>query len=210
MKKQIDAPEQDSSAAISVRKTDVAGLFAQAGAIFEGAAASTARTSDPESLYYYDGEKFFSYNSSDPVDAKFIPLFQATAAAFDKGSAAQNFYVHAYYTPLKGNIKDYHVFSDGTVIASMFGKETYMMVYTFLTSTDKAEVDALAQLGDKAVGAPAKNYTQCKPETGLVYGFVEMQVEKGYIRSYSCGDEGDPVAKLFSHIRGAFDGLGPK
>lgn len=211
VKKQIDTAAEDAPARMSVRKfPDASSLFAHVTAFFAGSRGSGSRTNDPENIFFYDGEKFYSYGSPDPDAPAYLALFREADEAFEKGTPASDFYTHVYYTPAKGNTKDFHVFSDGTVIASMFGKDTYMIIYTFVSATDAAEVATLRQLGTAAVKAKASDYKKCAPASGLDYGFVEMRIDGSYIRSYTCGDEADSVALLLNHIRGTFDGLQPK
>ena len=210
VKKQIDKAQEDAAAKVSLGKTgDTSGLFAKATALFKGVGSAASRSSGPDNVFFYDGEKFYSYGSADPDAPAYLSLFQDVSSAFARAEPAPDFYVHVYYTPVKGNTKDVHVFSDGTVIASMFGKDTYIIIYTFVTETGAEEVEGLRKLGPEAVKSHSADYSKCAPASGIDYGFVEMKIDGGYIRSYTCGDGSDGVSGLFNHVRTVFDGIKP-
>lgn len=210
VRKQIDKAQEDAAATMSVGKVgDTGGLFAKAAALFKGAGSAASRSAGPDNVFFYDGEKFYSYGSTDPDAPAYLALFQDVKAAFAKAAPAPDFYAHVYYTPLTGNTRDFHVFSDGTVIASMFGKDTYIIIYTYVTATAADEIANLRKLGAEAVKSPSADYKKCAPASGIDYGFVEMKIDGGYIRSYTCGDGNDGVASLFRHVRAAFDGIRP-
>lgn len=212
VKKKFDTDDHEVPATISLRRTGSAtadALFEMASAFFKGRSTSGSRADDLQNVFYYDGEKFYTYASHDAEAPEFRKLFQAADAAFGQAEPSDDFYVHAYYEPGKGNIKDFHIASDGTVIASMFGKQTYLIVYTFMSRTGESQLKNLRELFAKAVQAPPGKYRKCATGTGLGFGFLEMKMDGKYIKSYTCGDEGNDVSALFNYIRRTYEDLKP-
>lgn len=209
VKKQVDAAAEDAAGKIAIRRADTKDLIGQTNAFIGGRNFSPMREAEPESIFFYDGDKYYAWESKDPDAPGFYALFQQVEAAFDKAPAADDFYLHAYYTPVKGNTKDFHVFPDGTVIASMFGKDTYLIVYTFMSHTGAAELEKLRALGARAVNSKSADYKKCTAALGIDFGFLEMKLDGGYIRSYTCPGEADGVAPLMDHVRTTFGGMRP-
>ncbi|TAL38529.1 MAG: hypothetical protein EPN97_03815 [Alphaproteobacteria bacterium] len=212
VKKKFDTDDHQLPAVITVRKTGgvaVNSLFDEVSAFFHGRSNSGSRMDDLQNVFYYDGEKFYAYASHDAEAPGYRKLFQAADTAFAQAAPSDDFYVHAYYEPAKGNTKDFHIASDGTVIASMFGKQTYLIVYTFMSQTGESELKNLRALGAAAMKSATARYRKCAPASGLGFGFLEMKMDGDYVHSYACGDEGNSVSALFNYIRSTYEDMKP-
>lgn len=212
VKKKFDTDDHQVPAVITIRKTDVATvkeLFGAVSAFFQGRSNSGSRMDDLQNVFYYDGEKFYAYAAHDAEAPEYRKLFQTADAAFAHAVPSDDFYVHAYYEPGKGNTKDFHVASDGTVIASMFGKQTYLIVYTFMSQTGESELKNLRALGAEAMKTSAAKYRKCAAASGLAFGFLEMKMDGNYVRSYTCGDESNGVSALFNYVRSTYEDMKP-
>jgi hypothetical protein len=212
VKKKFDTDDHQVPAVITLRKAGDAAvndLFGAVSAFFNGRGNSGSRMDDLQNVFYYDGEKFYAYASHDAEAPAYRRLFQAADAAFAQAAPSDDFYVHAYYEPAKGNTKDFHVASDGTVIASMFGKQTYLIVYTFMTHAGDSALKNLRALGAPAMKSATSRYKKCAPASGLGFGFLEMKLDGNYVHSYTCGDEGTGVSALFNYVRSTFEDMKP-
>jgi hypothetical protein len=212
VKKKFDTDDHEGPAAITLRKVEtpaVGRLFELTSAFFRGRSNSGSKMDDLQNVFYFDDGKFYAYAAHDAEAEGYRELFKAVDAIYGQAAPSDDFYVHAYYEPGKGNTKDFHVASDGTVIASMFGKQTYLIVYTFMSRTGENELKNLRELGAAAMKSPAGRYKKCAAASGLGFGFLEMKMDGQYVKSYTCGDEGNGVSALFNYIRSTYEDMKP-
>ena len=210
VKKKFDTDDHEVPAVITARKVETTdGLFKLVAAFFKDHGSSGSKMDDLQNIFYFDDGKFHSYASHDAEEQGYRELFQAVDAAYGQAAPSDDFYVHAYYEPARGNTKDFHVVSDGTVIASMFGKQTYLIVYTFMSRTGAEEMKNLRTLGAEAMKTPAGRYRKCPAASGLGFGFLEMKMDGQYVKSYTCGDEGNGVSALFNYVRSTYEDMKP-
>jgi len=209
VRKQSSSARYESGGGIASRQADKE----TAGALFARAAAFVAKNptppggaADENDLYFYDGAKLQVYSAAKVSPPEFFALFGAMGAAFGKADAAPDFYVHCYYAAPSGTTTDVHIFSDGAVVLSAFDRKTYALAGTSVLSSDTAELAAVRRLAARALKAPAAPHKDCAAYTGLVYGFVEIESDGGFVKSYTCGTENNDIAVLFTHIRMTYGG----
>jgi len=154
-----------------------------------------------DQLFYYDGEKYYAYNAFTPAPAEMGRIFDDSGGAFNTGKGAEDFFLHTYWQPLKGGTKSLHAFADGTVIDSMFVRQTSSIVYTSMSQLKAGDFEKLRTLAAAASAAPEKKYMKCGRETGLDYGFVEFQNAGAYARSFACGEGGNLFSPILTHMR---------
>ena len=189
---------------IEVRQAGVqqtAALFAQVETFFTSGIGPGNPGKAQDQLFYYDGEKYYAYNAFTPAPAEMGRIFDDSGGAFNTGKGAEDFFLHTYWQPLKGGTKSLHAFADGTVIDSMFVRQTSSIVYTSMSQLKAGDFEKLRTLAAAASAAPEKKYMKCGRETGLDYGFVEFQNAGAYARSFACGEGGNLFSPILTHMR---------
>lgn len=195
-RKQIAVKQATNSAADA--------LFTQVETFFAQNSVPNNPGTAQDQLFFFDGGKYRAYNAFMPAPAEMMKIFEASTAAFDTGAVAEDFFLHTYYQPQKGGTKDLHVFADGTVITSMFVRQTSSIMYTSMSRLkdgDLEKIRALAAAAAAAAGAPAKAYTKCPSASGIDYGFVEFQNAGAHGRSFACGEADNLFSPILSFMR---------
>jgi hypothetical protein len=178
-----------------------AALFSQVESFFTQSSVPNNPGVAQDQLFFFDGDKYRAYNAFAPTPSEVMKIFDASTAAFDAGTAAEDFFLHTYYQPQKGGTKDLHVFADGTVITSMFVRQTSSIMYTSMSQAKDGDIEKIRALAAAAAGAPSKPYAKCPAASGIDYGFVEFQNEGAHGRSFACGEAGNSFSPILSYMR---------
>ena len=180
-------------------------LFSQMQSFLSANAKGNGAT-DKNNLFLYDGKKLYAYSAQEPATPEFLALFQNASSAFYNAGNSEDFYVHEYYQPISADTSDFHIFSDGTVISSIFGSNSNNLAYTGMFASSPEYLAKTKELAAKALKATPSPYSQCGPESNLNYGFVEIEQNGTYSKSYTCGKSDDSVSALFSYVRSVYGG----
>jgi hypothetical protein len=204
IKKQFYSTDYEKIPVMSIRKASepqVAALMEKAARMFTEKKdfGNTAR--DQNNLFLYDGNYLSTYSALAKPSAEFMSVFDMADAAFAGSAVAPDFYLHQYYALPSKQMEDFHLFSDGSAIFSTFQLPEYKLVATQTLRYSEEEMSAVREQMKAALKASGQKLKYCPADTGLTYGFVEMQSNGYYLRSYTCANEGDAIAGLFSHIR---------
>jgi hypothetical protein len=155
---------------------------------------------DPNNIYYFDGEKHYAWSDKQPAP-EFSALFDDADAAFREGRLAEDFYLHVYYQPLTGGTVALHIFSDGTIIASVFDRLSYRMTSTSIARIGDEDLSRTKKLAAAAQASAAAKYQKCDAATGLEYGVAEFIHGGTIAKAYTCGTGSGDIPALFNHAR---------
>lgn len=209
VKKQFDTQEYDEAIpAFSVRRAgrEAAGsLLGQAAAFFGKESPASGSHTDPDNLYFYDGEKHYAWSGKEET-ADFSALYGETQTAYTSAALAEDFYLHQYYQPLQGGTQALHIFTDGTIITSVFDRLSYRMIATSIARLNDEDLEKTKALAARAQAAAPGKFMKCAAETGLEYGLVEFINGGNIQKSYTCGTGSGDIPALFSHVRALSSG----
>lgn len=204
IKKHLDTPDYDDAIPVfSARRA----AFEAVDAILEQSATFLGKPmpesgghTDPNNIYFYNGEKHHAWSAKEPAP-EFTAIFDKAGAAFAEGKLAEDVYLHVYYQPLQGGTVALHVFSDGTVIKSVFDKLSYRMSSTSISRIGDDDLASAKKLAAAAQAGAAK-YFKCDAATGIEYGVVEYVHGGTLAKSYTCGAGSGEIPALFNLTRG--------
>ena len=204
IRKKIDSEKYDEvHPGFDVRRADDAAtqtMFEALKKFYAGQSGSSGSFTDPNNLYYFDGEKHVAWSSAKPP-ADFEGLLNGVAGGFDAAAPEEAFYLHAYYQPLTGSTQALHVFVDGTIIKSAFDRNSYKMLQTSLGRLPVEKLEALRAMVVKARGTKPGGYKRCASNTGLEYGVVEFTDGGSALKSYTCGTGDGDFPALFNAVK---------
>jgi len=204
IRKHLDTPDYDDAIPVfSARRVAFEGV----DAILEKTAAflgkpkpETGGHTDPHNIYYYDGDTHHAWSAKEPAP-EFTAIFDKFAAAFSEGKLAEDFYLHVYYQPIQGGTQALHIFSDGTIVSSVFDKFSYRMTGTSISRVMDADLATAKKLA-AAAQASAGKYFKCDAATGIEYGVVEYVHGGTIAKNYTCGTGSGEIPALFNLVRG--------
>lgn len=204
IKKQYYSKDYEKPPVMSIRQAQepqVQALFAEASGLFAPGKNLGNSAREKNNLYLYDGSALFTYGAQEPPSPAFQSLFDDAGAAFSKAAVTPEFYIHEYYELASGGMEDFHIFSNGSVIFSIFAKPDYSLVSTGPLRAEPEDMSSLRELAGNALRSESKRMKRCPKETGLGYGFMEMQINGAFLHTYTCGDGGDAASALFNRVR---------
>ncbi|HYD16950.1 MAG TPA: hypothetical protein VEF76_00560, partial [Patescibacteria group bacterium] len=191
VRKKIDSEKYDAvHPGFDIRRGEnsaVATLFAEVAAWFAEGPTGGGSYTDPNNLYFYDGTAHQAFSSPEPPPEKFQEIFSTLGKAFEAADLAEDFYLHAYFQPLAGSTESFHLFNDGTFIASAFDRNSYKMTGTSIIKLPADTQDGLRALVDKARGGTGGGYMRCAASTGYEYALVEFSMGGKSLKDYTCG-----------------------
>lgn len=204
IRKKIDSEKYDEvHPGFDVRRADEAitmGMFEAVRKFHAAHTDSSGSFTEPNNLYYFDGEKHVAWSSAKPP-ADFEGMLNGVAGGFDTAAPEEGFYLHAYYQPLTGDTQALHVFVDGTVIKSAFDRNSYRMLGTSLDRLPPETLEKLRGMVVKARNTNPGGYKRCAVNTGLEYGVVEFADGGTALKSYTCGTGDGDFPALFNAMK---------
>lgn len=176
-------------------------LLEKASVFFSTPRETSSRLTDPDNLYFYDGEQFHAWSSLEPAPDDFLKLFAEFDDAYNAAGPAEAFYLHEYFQPVNASTVAVHVFADGTVVFSRFDKLSYRMTSTSISKLPDADIAKTKDLAAAAETVKPVPYVKCPAATGLEYGVVEFVHGGQAQKTYTCSTENGEVAALFNHVK---------
>jgi len=155
-------------------------------------------------IFFSDNSNLYSLSFPNNLPAQFLEIFKEAEREFDAASPDVDFYVHQYYQPLTGDSVDFHIFSDGTFIRSVFTSDSNTLKDSKIYLLSENDVTVLANMTGNVTRRTNAQNTGCKADTGLVYGYVEIKQDGKYVGTYTCGNENDGVAALFAFLKNKY------
>lgn len=204
IRKKIDSEKYDEvHPGFDVRRADASAaqsMFEAVRKFHVGNTNSSGSFTDPNNLYYFDGEKHVAWSSAKPP-ADFEGLLSGVAGGFASGKPEEGFYLHAYYQPVTGSTQALHVFLDGTIIKSAFDRNSYKMLETSLGRLPQDALEKLRAMVVKVRNTNPGGYKRCATNTGLEYGVVEFVDGGTALKSYTCGTGDGDFPALFNAVK---------
>ncbi len=207
VRKRFPTPDYESRPDFSVRISalpDILTLLQTARDFIKAHPEAQNWAVDSDKLYLSDAGKIATYSASAAPDfsallGKAQDLFNAAGPATEK----DDFFLHTYYQLTGGDIADFHVFGDGTVVFSWFKRRSDEMKNSDLSMLDDAALADLRQLAKTAAegGVAPVPYRKCDAKSGIDYALMEIRDSGGYVKSYLCPDDTTPLVKPFAYLR---------
>ncbi|HQT45166.1 MAG TPA: hypothetical protein PLO51_04250 [Candidatus Micrarchaeota archaeon] len=205
VKKQYDLPNYQGTPVFELRNADpaaISGLFGAAGRLSSENGNVQNPGSEHNYFFYYDGQNLSAFSMPDPPQAGFALIFQEAGTAFENARDGGGFYIHTYYQPQAGDAQDLHVFSDGTMIKSVFSSLNNSLLSTSMLRASGADLQKISGLASNAAEA-APDSTSCA-NTGMVYGAVELEFNRTYAAANTCGSGNGSFSALFEYLHGKY------
>ncbi|MBM3228924.1 hypothetical protein FJZ26_00680 [Candidatus Parvarchaeota archaeon] len=203
LKKQYDLPNYQGTPALEIRQAGEKAtkeIFGKASSFATIGGGTPDKTSNKNKFFYFDGRQTHKFSDGDAVTSQFLEMFDAASQAFNSSSPSEDFFIHQYYQPIGLETKDFHFFSDGTVIVSIYGAESGRVESSSMFALEEPELSTLKQKAQAAVDSAFVIGGDCASSLKLVYGFIEIRKSGNYLDGYTCGEGYSGTDKLFKHI----------
>ncbi len=201
MKKQYDLPNYQGTPSVELRfaePSNISNLFGDVERFSSGNSRLQNPSAEHNHFFYYNGNNLSAFTMPDPPDEKFAAIFQDAENIFANARNGDDFFIHLYYMPTTGDTKDLHIFSDGTVIKSIFSNLNNTMLSTSFLQASELDMKKIRELAAKASGS-SPDATECA-STDIIYGVAELKFNKAYASVNTCGSGKDSYSALFNYI----------
>jgi len=207
LKKQYNLPNYGGEPTMELRRMKngtVSLLFDKAEIFSDANKNATSNANFSNHLYFSDNSKLGAHSFSTNPPEQFSEIFKEAEAEFNTAEPDVDFYVHQYYQPLTGNSVDFHIFSDGTFIRSVFTSNGNALMESKIYVLSENDTSILTNMVYSAARRQNAQNAGCRIDTGIVYGFVEIKQDGKYVGTYTCGNENDGISVIFTFLKNKY------
>lgn len=207
LKKQYNLPNYKGEPTMELRRMNNAStalLFGKAGEFSEANKNYTGSADFANNVYFADNSRLYALSFPNGPPGQFLEFFNEAEAEFGAATPDADFYVHQYYQPVGGDSVDFHIFSDGTFIRSVFASGSNALKSSRIYQLPENDASALANMAGNATGQQHSQNLECGLDTGLVYGYVEIKQNGRYLGTYTCGDGKGGIDSLFTFLKNKY------
>ena len=207
LKKQYNLPNYKGEPTMELRRMNNASaalLFGKAEEFSEANKNSTGSADFANNVYFAGDSKLYALSFPNDPPRQFLEFFNDADALFGAADPDVDFYVHQYYQPVGGDSVDFHIFSDGTFIRSVFASGSNTLKSSKMYLISENDVSVLANMADNATGQQHSQNPECGLDTGLVYGYVEIKQDGRYLGTYTCGNGKTKIDALFTFLKNKY------
>ncbi len=207
VRKRFPTPDYETRPEFSVRQAvprDIGTLIETVRGFIVSHPAAQNWSVDNDKAYLLESGKIATYSAATSDD--FSALLRKAQTVFNAAAeapAADDFFLHSYYQLTGGDIADFHVFGDGTLVFSWFKRRSDEMKSSDLTMLDAKALGELRGLAKSAAegGVAPVPYRKCDAQSGIDYALVEIRDGGDYVKSYLCPEDASPLMKTFEFLR---------
>ena len=207
LKKQYDTPNYRDAPAMELRLLNGSAAQSILGSAERFAYANKNASDEADArnhVYFSDNEGTYALSFRDDQQGKFLEIFEDAKAGFDAATTSEDFYVHQYYQPLAGDTLDFHIFSNGAFIRSVFASDSDTLKGSSMHIVQEDDLFALKNMASNVTKPQYAEPAGCRVGTGLVYGYVEIKKNGKYVDAYTCGDGNGKIDAIFTFLKNKY------
>lgn len=207
LKKQYDLPNYGGTPTMELRRAGnatTALIFGKAEKFFEANKNYSGGADSPNNIFFADYSKSYALSFPNEPPGQFLEFFNDAGTAFGAAAPDADFYIHQYYQPVAGDTVDFHIFSDGTFVRSVFAPGGNELKGSRVSRLPENDMSVLANMAANATGEQHAQSPMCGADTGLAYGYLEIKQDGRYLGTYSCGDGKDGIGAIFTFLKNKY------